>query len=170
MTEPIISLEKSFNQMCFAKGLPPAGWQKEVFTLASLFSHGNLLHTAQSMPAHLSIATTPIGLSPSPLSSPSSTLCQQSTGMLTKTKNMLNSKRTSNNDCLKSFKMHESSVVCLCVCFGFFFKMCKKYSSTHMPNVGMSRQLSLLDCNNIWHAKQRLVATVCKKLFQKKEL
>lgn len=111
MTEPIISLEK-----------PPAGWQKEVFTLASLFSHGNLLHTAQSMPAHLSIATTPIGLSPSPLSSPSSTLCQQSTGMLTKTKNMLNSKRTSNNDCLKSFKMHESSVVCLCVCFGFFFK------------------------------------------------
>lgn len=122
MTEPIISLEKSFNQMCFAKGLPPAGWQKEVFTLASLFSHGNLLHTAQSMPAHLSIATTPIGLSPSPLSSPSSTLCQQSTGMLTKTKNMLNSKRTSNNDCLKSFKMHESSVVCLCVCFGVFFK------------------------------------------------
>lgn len=124
MIEPIISLEKSFNQMCFA------GWQKEVFTLASLFSHGNLLHTAQSMPAHLSIATTPIGLSHSPLSSPSSTLCQQSTGMLTKTKNMLNSKRTSNNDCLKSFKMHESSVVCLCVCFGCFVFFLKCARST----------------------------------------
>lgn len=152
MIEPIISLEKSFNQMSFAKGLPPAGWQKEVFTLASLFSHGNLLHTVQSMAAHLIIATTPISLptSHSPLSSPSSTLCQQSTGMLTKTKNMLNSNRSSNNACLNSFKMHGCGL-CVCVCFGFF----KRARSTVVLTCQMLVCLgssAYWDCNNIWHA------------------